>query len=160
MNNQTIDVIEKRDIDRIFFSITIISQQIFFNDGNGYIYKRNIDILIGCNINGVRKYITSVFDDEFTKTSDWYNLFLNFKSKGLKNAFFIITDPVTNAGTSKGRIYFSILVAFLIVILRAFGSYSDAVAFAVMLSNAAAPLIDVLTHRRPFGYRYKKGGLQ
>ena len=92
MNNQTIDVIEKRDIDRIFFSITIISQQIFFNDGNGYIYKRNIDILIGCNINGVRKYITSVFDDEFTKTSDWYNLFLNFKSKGLKNAFFIITD--------------------------------------------------------------------
>lgn len=92
MNNQTIDVIEKRDIDRIFFSITIISQQIFFNDGNGYIYKRNIDVLIGCNINGVRKYITSVFDDEFTKTSDWYNLFLNFKSKGLKNAFFIITD--------------------------------------------------------------------
>ena len=75
-------------------------------------------------------------------------------------AFFIITDPVTNAGTSKGRIYFSILVAFLIVLLRAFGSYSDAVAFAVMLSNAAAPLIDVLTHRRPFGYRYKKGGLQ
>ena len=75
-------------------------------------------------------------------------------------AFFIITDPVTNAGTSKGRIYFSILVAFLIVLLRAFGSYSDAVAFAVMLSNAAAPLIDVLTHRRPFGFRYKKGGLQ
>lgn len=53
MNNQTIDVIEKRDIDRIFFSITIISQQIIFNDGNGYIYKRNIDILIGCNINNV-----------------------------------------------------------------------------------------------------------
>ena len=53
MNNQTIDVIEKRDIDRIFLSITIISQQIFFNDGNGYIYKRNIDILIGCNINNV-----------------------------------------------------------------------------------------------------------
>ena len=53
MNNQTIDVIEKRDIDRIFFSITIISQQIIFNDGNGYIYKRNINILIGCNINNV-----------------------------------------------------------------------------------------------------------
>lgn len=75
-------------------------------------------------------------------------------------AFFIITDPVTNAGTSKGRVYFSILAAFLIVLLRAFGSYSDAVAFAVMLSNAAAPLIDVLTHRKSFGYRYKKGGLQ
>lgn len=37
MNNQSIDVIEKRDIDRILFSITIISQSIFYNDGNGYI---------------------------------------------------------------------------------------------------------------------------
>ncbi len=73
--------------------------------------------------------------------------------------FYIITDPVTNAGTAKGRIYFSILAAFLIVILRAFGSYSDTVAFAVMLSNACAPLIDVLTHRRSFGIGYKKGDL-
>lgn len=73
-------------------------------------------------------------------------------------AFFIITDPVTNAGTSKGRVYFAILCAFLIVILRAFGSYSDAVAFAVMLSNAAAPLIDTLTRRRSFGASFFKLG--
>lgn len=75
-------------------------------------------------------------------------------------AFFIITDPVTNAGTSKGRVCFSVLVAFLIVIIRAFGSYSDAVAFAVLLSNSAAPLIDQLTYRRPYGFKYKKGGLK
>lgn len=92
MNNQTIGVIEKRDIDRIFFSITIISQQIFFNDGNDYIYKRNVDILIGSNINGVRKYIASIFDDEYEQISDWYNLFLDLKNKGLKHVFFIITD--------------------------------------------------------------------
>ncbi len=71
-------------------------------------------------------------------------------------AFFIITDPVTNAGTAKGRIVFAILTAFLIVIIRAFGSYSDAVAFAVLLSNSAAPLIDVLTHRRPYGVGFAK----
>ncbi len=73
--------------------------------------------------------------------------------------FFIITDPVTNAGTAKGRIIYAVLTAFLIVMIRAFGSYSDAVAFSVMLSNAAAPLIDVLTRRRTFGQRYKKGML-
>lgn len=71
--------------------------------------------------------------------------------------FFIITDPVTNAGTARGRICFAILCAFLIIILRAFGSYSDAVAFSVMLCNAAAPLIDVLTRRRTFGAKYEKG---
>lgn len=92
MNNQSIDVIKKRDIDRILFSITIVSQTIFYNDGNGYIYKRNVDILIGCNINGVRKYITSVFDDEYTNASDWYNLFINLKDKNLNHAYFIISD--------------------------------------------------------------------
>lgn len=74
-------------------------------------------------------------------------------------AFYIITDPVTNAGTARGRIIFAILCAFLIVLIRAFGSYSDAVAFAVLLANASAPLIDVLTHRRAYGYNYHKGGL-
>jgi electron transport complex protein RnfD len=74
--------------------------------------------------------------------------------------FFIITDPVTNAGTSKGRIAFAVLCAFLIVAIRALGSYSDSVAFSVLLSNAAAPLIDVLTHRRPFGHGHKNGELE
>ncbi|MBO5567241.1 MAG: RnfABCDGE type electron transport complex subunit D [Succinivibrio sp.] len=73
--------------------------------------------------------------------------------------FFIITDPVTNAGTAKGRIVFATYVAFLIVLIRGLGSYSDSVAFAVLLGNSTAPLIDVLTHRRPFGVGYKKGGL-
>lgn len=73
--------------------------------------------------------------------------------------FFIITDPVTNAGTGLGRISYAILVAFLIVVLRALGSYSDSVAFAVLLGNAAAPLIDVLTRRRPYGVGYRRGEL-
>ncbi len=74
-------------------------------------------------------------------------------------AFFIITDPVTNAGTSRGRVVFSIVCALLILLIRVEGSYSDSVAFAVLLANAAAPLIDVLTRRRPFGIGYKEGGL-
>ncbi len=75
-------------------------------------------------------------------------------------AFFIITDPVTNAGTSKGRVVFSVLCALLLILIRVKGSYSDSVAFAVLLANCAAPLIDVLTRRRPFGIGYKEGGLQ
>ena len=74
-------------------------------------------------------------------------------------AFFIITDPVTNAGTLKGRIVFSILVGFLVIIIRVNGSYSDSVAFAVLLGNAAAPLIDVLMRRRKFGVNFKEGSI-
>lgn len=74
-------------------------------------------------------------------------------------AFFIITDPVTNSGTFKGRICFAIFTGLLVLLIRVQGSYSDSVAFAVMLANAAAPLLDVLTRRRPFGIGYRKGGL-
>lgn len=92
MNNQTIDVIQKRDIDKILFSITVLSQQVFYNDGTGYIYKRNINIFIGCNINGVRKHITTIFEDDFEKVSDWYNLFLKFKNKGVIQCFFLVSN--------------------------------------------------------------------
>ena len=77
----------------------------------------------------------------------------------LLGAFFIITDPVTNSGTFKGRIVFAIFTGLLVILIRVKGSYSDSVAFAVMLGNATAPLIDVLTRRRPFGIGYRKGGL-
>lgn len=75
-------------------------------------------------------------------------------------AFYIITDPVTNSGTLKGRIFFSFFTAMLVLLIRVHGSYSDSVAFATLLANIAAPLIDVITKRRAFGIGYKKGGLQ
>ncbi|MBU3844900.1 MAG: RnfABCDGE type electron transport complex subunit D [Candidatus Anaerobiospirillum pullicola] len=74
-------------------------------------------------------------------------------------AFYIITDPVTTCGTFKGRILLSMIIAVLIIVIRVHGSYSDSVAFAVMLGNCLAPLMDVLTKRRPFGIGYRKGGL-
>lgn len=74
-------------------------------------------------------------------------------------AFYIITDPVTTCGTFKGRILFAFVIACLIILIRIKGSYSDSVAFAVMLGNCLAPLIDVMTKRRPFGIGYRTGGL-
>lgn len=89
MNNQTINEINKREIDKVFFSLTILSTDIFFNYGNDYIKKRTIYTIVGCNLNGVRKYITSVFADDYTKASDWYNLLLSFKNRGLEHIFYV-----------------------------------------------------------------------
>lgn len=74
-------------------------------------------------------------------------------------AFFIITDPVTTCGTFKGRIILSAIIGLLVILIRVQGSYSDSVAFAVMLGNCLAPLMDVMTKRRPFGIGYRPGGL-
>jgi len=67
-------------------------------------------------------------------------------------AFFIITDPVSGATSTKGRIIFGALAGFLVFIIRKYGGYPDAVAFAVLLCNMAAPLIDVYTRPRTYGH--------
>lgn len=68
-------------------------------------------------------------------------------------AFFILTDPVSGATSTKGRIIFAALAGFLVFIIRKFGGYPDAVAFAVLLCNMAAPLIDQFTRPRTYGHQ-------
>lgn len=57
-------------------------------------------------------------------------------------AFFIATDPVSAATTPRGRIAYGIGIGALVWIIRTFGGYPDAVAFAVLLMNMAAPTLD------------------
>ena len=71
-------------------------------------------------------------------------------------AFFILTDPVSGATSTKGRIVFGALAGFLVFIIRKFGGYPDAVAFAVLLCNMAAPLIDQYTRPRTYGHSVKQ----
>jgi len=67
-------------------------------------------------------------------------------------AFFIATDPVSGCSTMKGRLWFGAGVAVLTLAIRRFGGYPDGVAFAVLLMNMAAPLIDRLTRPRTYGH--------
>ena len=67
-------------------------------------------------------------------------------------AFFIITDPVSSAVSNKGRIIFGAGIGILIYVIRVWGNYPDAVAFAVLLMNFAAPFIDYYTLPRTYGH--------
>lgn len=66
-------------------------------------------------------------------------------------AFFIASDPVSGAGTPRGRWLFGIGVAALVLALRAWGRFPDGIAFAILAMNALAPLIDRHTVPRVFG---------
>jgi len=57
-------------------------------------------------------------------------------------AFFIATDPVTTASSKRGRIIFGIGVGTLTFVIREYGGYPEGIAFAVLLMNLTAPLID------------------
>ncbi len=70
-------------------------------------------------------------------------------------AFFIVTDPVTAATSVKGRWIFGIGVGVITWLIRTWGGYPDAIAFAILLMNMAAPTIDHYT--KPTVYGHNKG---
>lgn len=80
-------------------------------------------------------------------------LFHVFAGATMLGAFFIATDPVTAATSSTGRIIYGLFIGALIYIIRVWGGFPDAVAFAVLLANLAVPTIDYYTRPRIFGQR-------
>ena len=71
-------------------------------------------------------------------------------------AFFIATDPVTSPNTAPGQLLFGLGCGLLTYVIRTWGAYPEGVAFAVMLMNAATPLIDRYVKPRIYG-RTRKG---
>jgi len=72
------------------------------------------------------------------------------------SAFFIVTDPVSGATSRKGKLVFGAGVGILVYIIRSFGNYPDAFAFAILLMNLSAPLIDTYTKPKAYGHQPKK----
>ena len=68
-------------------------------------------------------------------------------------AFFIVTDPVSGCTTPRGKLIFAAGVALITWVIRHFGGYPDGIAFAVLLMNVAAPLIDMYTQPPVFGLK-------
>ncbi|MBK1699855.1 electron transport complex subunit RsxD [Thiococcus pfennigii] len=72
-------------------------------------------------------------------------------------AFFIATDPVTACTTRRGQLIFGAAIGALVFVIRTWGGYPDAIAFAVLLMNIAAPTIEQLTQPRVFGHGRSNG---
>lgn len=80
-------------------------------------------------------------------------LFHLFSGGTMLGAFFIATDPVSAATSNKGRLVYGFGIGVLIYIIRTWGGYPDAVAFAVLLFNLCAPTIDFYTKPRTYGHQ-------
>lgn len=63
----------------------------------------------------------------------------------LFGAFFIATDPVTSPTTPRGQLFFGAGCGALTYIIRTWGGFPEGVSFAVVIMNAAVPLIDHFT---------------
>ncbi len=86
--------------------------------------------------------------DYSTNSSSLFHL---FSGGTMLCAFFIATDPVTASTTPKGRWIYGAGIGALVYIIRSWGGYPDGIAFAVVLMNMAAPLIDYYTQPKVYG---------
>jgi Na+-translocating ferredoxin:NAD+ oxidoreductase subunit D len=75
-----------------------------------------------------------------------------FSGAAILGAFFIATDPVSACTTKTGQLIFGASIGLLVFVIRTWGGYPDAVAFAVLLMNIAAPTLDHYTQPRVFGH--------
>jgi len=96
--------------------------------------------------------MAALFFDGGSSTSGGSPLFHWFSGATMLGAFFIVTDPVSSAVSNKGRIVYGFLIGITLYIIRVWGNYPDAIAFAVLLMNFAAPFIDYYTLPRSYGH--------
>lgn len=80
-------------------------------------------------------------------------LFMLFSGGLMLGAWFMATDMVGSPVTPWGVVVFGLLIGFLTVIIRLFGGLTEGVMYAILLGNAATPLIEQITQPRVFGQK-------
>ncbi|MBC8523088.1 RnfABCDGE type electron transport complex subunit D [PVC group bacterium] len=69
----------------------------------------------------------------------------------LFGAVYMATDPVTSPVTPRGAWIFGASIGLLVVAIRLWGGLPEGVMYAILLMNAATPLIEKIAQPRVFG---------
>lgn len=69
----------------------------------------------------------------------------------LFGAVFMATDPVSSPTTPRGAWIFGLGIGGLVVLIRDYGGLPEGVMYAILLMNAATPLLERVAQPRPFG---------
>ena len=122
----------------------------YLGGGLWLIYKKVITWHIPVALLVGLGFISSIFwlIDANTYASPVFHLLSGATMLG---AFFIATDPISASTTPMGKLIYAAGIAFFIYIIRIWGAYPDGMAFAVIIMNMAAPLIDHYTQPKIFG---------
>ncbi|MFC1674449.1 RnfABCDGE type electron transport complex subunit D [Candidatus Omnitrophota bacterium] len=94
---------------------------------------------------------TFLFGGEGFFGGDW--LFHILAGGLILGAFFMATDYVTCPLTRYGQVIFGIGCGLLTAIIRLWGGYPEGVSYAILMMNAATPIIDRYTKPRVYGKR-------
>ncbi len=74
----------------------------------------------------------------------------------LLGAVFMATDYVTSPMTHKGQLIYGIGIGLIVSVIRLWGAYPEGMSFAILIMNAATPLINNYVKPTRFGKQSKK----
>lgn len=128
-----------------------------------------IALLVGAAYLFLKKYITWHVPISYILTVGGFSWIFNGRggfftgdilffilSGGLMlGALFMATDYVTSPLTAKGKVIFGFSCGILTFIIRKFSGYPEGVSYAILIMNAAVPVIDRYTHPKWFGWMKK-----
>jgi len=79
--------------------------------------------------------------------------FMLFSGGLIFGAVYMATDMATSPVTPKGMWVYGALIGLLTVVIRYYSGLPEGVMYAILLANAATPLIEKVTQPTPFGKR-------
>lgn len=85
-------------------------------------------------------------------------LFVWFSGGLMLGAWFMASDMVASPVTPWGALLYGALIGVLTVVIRLFGGLAEGVMYAILLANAASPLIASITQPRVYGQVRRPGG--
>jgi Na+-translocating ferredoxin:NAD+ oxidoreductase subunit D len=98
-------------------------------------------------------FLTWAFGGKTFFSGDW--IFHVLSGGLILGAFFMATDYVTSPLTKIGHLVFGIGCGALTAVIRLWGGYPEGVSYAILIMNAATPLIDRYTKNRVYGTKIK-----
>jgi electron transport complex protein RnfD len=119
--------------------------------GTAFLFLRGY---ISWHIPGTYVLTVAVFTYIFAGKSGLFSgdaLFHILSGGLILGAFFMATDYVSSPLTQKGQIVFGIGCGLLTAIIRIWGGYPEGTSYAILMMNAATPIIDRFTKRRVYG---------
>ena len=126
----------------------------FLLGGGWLLYKRVFTWHAPVAMLGALALMALLFYDSGSSNSGGSPLFHLFSGATMLGAFFIATEPVTSATSVRGKLIYGAAIGVLVYVIRVWGGYPDAIAFAVLLMNFAATLLD--NHTRPRSLSHSK----
>lgn len=78
-------------------------------------------------------------------------LFVLLSGGLMLGAWFMASDMIASPVTPWGALLYGVIIGFITVVIRLFGGLTEGVMYAILLANAASPLIASVTQPRVYG---------